>query len=111
MNDKIGRGLLEPVICPWIHEEMRVEASLTSKQRIDLDKIRRCGFEHIYYYDEWRVWTGNNYIKSWYDVKLPDGTVLTHMWPNAGTLSGKGQRFTVGDGVLVRLSQDSPYRG
>lgn len=62
-----------------------------------------------YSHDKWVDWTGRDYIKSFYDIKLPDGTVLLCHWVNAG-------RFIVGDitydkdsGIQVKLSGSSPH--
>lgn len=110
MSDDVGRGLLEPVFCDFFIRDQRVMAELTPKLRLDVEKARRSHHEHIYYCDMWKTWTGNNYLKTWYDVKLSDGTVIEHMWPNAGRLSGKGYDLGVEDNVDVRLSLDSPFR-
>lgn len=32
---------------------------------------------------DWQPFTGT-YVKDWYDVRLPDGEIITHCWPNAG---------------------------
>lgn len=78
------------------------------KKRIDDEKIRslnRSGHHHPYVYEEWVDWTGNNYIKSYYDVLLPDGEILTHCWPNAGMLNASnGMKLKANSGVKARLS-------
>lgn len=67
------------------------------------DKIRRMlPIAHAYCYVEWREWTGNNYIKSYYDVLLPTGEIIEHAWPNGGTVGGYASD------VKVRLSSTLP---
>lgn len=105
----IGRGLTSSVIDPVSMRELAAYNALTPKQRIDLEKIYRAGHVHPYSFDEWVTWTGNNYIKSWYDVQVNDDVVLFHMWPNAGKLSGKGQCYSAEDNVKVRLSKTAPF--
>lgn len=82
------------------------------KRQVDASKIVKfemSGFKHIYCYDEWREWTGNNYIKSYYDVLLQDGTILYHSWPNGGTLNKGREGFDKHSNVKVRLSEGYPY--
>lgn len=69
-------------------------------------KIEEYGpnFVHDYSQDEWRPWTGNNYIKSHYDILLPDGTIIEHQWPNAGFI----REFEGGDNIMVKLSDTHP---
>lgn len=80
-------------------------------RKLNAEKIARMGDLHIYDYEEWCTWTGNNYIKSHYDVLLPDGTVLEHCRPNAGVMfEHRGVReFRAEDNVKVRLSKTSPW--
>ncbi len=85
---------------------------ISLKKEYDAEKIK--GFEadgrhkHAYDYEEWRVWTGNNYIKSYYDVKLPDGSIIHHCWANAGVLRKGFDAFMDSSNVLVRLSSSYP---
>lgn len=85
--------------------------SETFKRKWDAEKEARCGHPHIYNYDEWVPWTGNNYIKSNYDVLLSDGTVIEDCRPNAGKmLSYDGRHeFTEHDNVKVRLAKTAPW--
>jgi hypothetical protein len=60
----------------------------------------------------WIIWDGN-YEKVFYDIKLPDGTVYTHCWPNAGrmyALSPSGKIFDPDGQIEIRVSdyQDGP---
>lgn len=64
---------------------------------------------HLYSFDEWIEWTGNNYIKSYYDVMFPDGTIFFHAYPNAGALHVGQYRLTKADNLKVRLSVGRPY--
>lgn len=62
---------------------------------------------------EWQPFTENfDYLKEFYDVMLPDGTVLNHFWPNAGKMNamhGAPQKqYTHLDNIKVRLSPDHP---
>lgn len=81
------------------------------KKRNDSKKI--AAFEsdgrhkHGYDYEEWRPWTGNNYIKSYYDVLLENGTIIYHLWPNAGSLNRGKHFYDVDSGVKARLSANS----
>ena len=91
-----------------------LEERRETKRRMDEEKIqkRASQFEHIYDKDEWRPWTGNNYIKSWYDVMLPDGTVIEHFWPNAGNLNHYRGQYVFDENrsdIKVRLSSIDPY--
>lgn len=85
-----------------------------TKRELDKTKIanlQASGHEHIYTYDEFRPWTGNNYIKSHYDVQLQDGTIVEYCYPNAGMMNAPdGRKFSGEDGgVKVRLSNSIPY--
>lgn len=66
---------------------------------------QRYGIEHQYSFDTWTPWTGNGYIKSWYDLRFPDGTILRNKWPNAGVFLTSRGRIDETSGVEVRLSQ------
>lgn len=87
----------------------RVEFHRT-KRNADIRRIEKLvtdGYgEHAYDFHEWREWTGNNYIKSLYDVMLADGTVLYCLYPNAGTLYQKNTVIESAMKVKVRLSLD-----
>ena len=84
-----------------------------TKLKLDEEKIRNlkaAGHEHIYSYDTWVVWTGNNYIKSCYDVRLPDGEIIEFCTPNGGKMNAPdGRKWTEDDKVEVRLSKSVPY--
>lgn len=66
-------------------------------------------FKHGYDYVEWRLWTGNNYIKSYYDVMLEDGTILEHCVANAGVMRVGMRKFDANSNVRIRLSLKYPY--
>jgi hypothetical protein len=39
----------------------------------------------------WFIWTQDfDYEKEFYDIKLEDGTIVEHCWPNAGKLCYSG---------------------
>lgn len=61
--------------------------------------------------DKWRAFLGDgDYDKEWYDVRLPDGQIVKHCWPNAGRMNatdGSGQEWGAGQ-CEVRLSPDHP---
>lgn len=84
-----------------------------TKRTIDAAKIESFEssgrFKHGYDYVEWRDWNGNNYIKSYYDVMMPDGSIVKHVRPNAGILHVGNLRLDKDSGVKVRLSSDLPY--
>lgn len=83
-----------------------------SKIAWDLKKIRdmeASGTTHAYNHTDWRPWTGNNYIKSYYDVTLSNGIVLKHILPNAGLLRRGKMILDKESGVFVRLSTDLPF--
>lgn len=84
------------------------------KRQIDAEKIadfERHGHKHLYNYDEWVDWTSNNYIKSWYTVKLADGTIIDFARPNAGVLCGyTGREVRPKEkGVMVKLADVFPW--
>lgn len=64
----------------------------------------------------WHDFTENfDYAKKFYDVQLPDGTVIEQCWPNAGGMNEsmnpnavKDRRFMPKDNVKVRLSLRHP---
>ena len=89
-----------------------VEVHPTKKQTdaIKIENFKRAGHTHLYNYHEWLPWTGNHYIKSFYDVMLPDGSVIKYCWPNAGKMNAPGGRkFTEYDDIRVVLSASSPF--
>ena len=63
---------------------------------------------------EWQLFTADfDYLKAFYDVRLKDGTIIKHCWPNAGKMNaihdeGQQRQFTGADGVQVRLSPEHP---
>lgn len=62
--------------------------------------------------DDWATWSGD-YDKEWYDVRLPDGTVIPHCWPNAGVMmamDASGRSFRPGT-VEARYSPTHPADG
>lgn len=83
------------------------------KRKIDAKRVETFEFggrhKHIYCYDEWRDWTGNNYIKSYYDLLLQDGTILYHCFPNAGVFKKGREGFDKHSNVKIRLSHGYPY--
>ena len=104
----------------WAHylqacEILRID-SFTGAPLPDIDvrelvrkKEAKAGHVHDYSFDEWRPWTGENYIKVYYDVEV-QGSVIKHCWPNTGLLTSYNGRHTFGpsDGVLVRISSERP---
>jgi len=59
--------------------------------------------------DGFREFAGS-YAKIWYDVKLPDGSVHQHVWPNAGKLGlNDGRKFDRTSGVRIRKSATYPF--
>ena len=59
----------------------------------------------------WQPFTRDyDYDKEFYDVLLPDGTIVKHCWPNAGMMCAIApqRQWTTDDGIQVRLSPDSP---
>lgn len=82
------------------------------KRRMDSGKIIKMnasGETHAYDYDEWRPWTGNNYIKSQYDLMLPNGKIIMHQYPNAGMFRVGVLVFDKESNVKVRLSKGYAY--
>lgn len=82
------------------------------KRKLDAERIARYMSEknpHAYDYVEFRPWTGNGYIKSWYDLLLEDGRIIEHVWPNAGQIRVGKVIYTKESNVQIRLSEDSPY--
>lgn len=82
------------------------------KRRTDaarIESMKSAGITHIYDYGVWREWTGNNYIKSWYDILLADGRIIYHVRPNAGLMRSGPLVFDEKSNVKVRLSEDFPY--
>lgn len=82
------------------------------KLRFDTEKVQALeasGPQHPYSYHEWAKWTGDNYIKSYYDVLLPSGKIVKECWPNAGKLKSGGYSFDAASNVKVRLSASSPF--
>lgn len=59
-----------------------------------------------------RVWKlfDANYEKEFYDVRLKDGTIVTHCWPNAGRMNDihdTGRSWGYGE-VEISLSLTHP---
>lgn len=82
------------------------------KRKLDAERIERYMSEkypHLYDYVEFRPWTGSGYIKSWYDLRLEDGTIIEHVWPNAGQIRVGKVIYTGESNVQIRLSDDDPY--
>lgn len=55
--------------------------------------------------DRFTIWDGQ-YDKTWYDVLLPDGSVVERCWPNAGKMvatDGSGREWEPGP-IAVRVS-------
>lgn len=83
-----------------------------AKKAFDDEKIRSfesSGHKHNYDYFDWRPWSGNNYIKSYYDVKLADGQIIEFCQPNGGIMRKGDRRFDESSGVMIRLSSTMPY--
>lgn len=53
------------------------------------------------------------YRKDWYTVRLPDGEIIQHCWPNAGSMNETGgDNRTWGPGECeVKLSDTHPLDG
>lgn len=77
----------------------------------DYVKRKEASYQHDYSFDEWRSWTGENYVKVWYDVLLPDGVIVHGCWPNAGLLTdtSTGNTWSSTDNVQVRISRTLPH--
>lgn len=60
----------------------------------------------------WEEFTPDyDYYKMFYDVMLPDGTVVVHCWPNAGfmnEINDGDRKFGPKDKVKVRISRTHP---
>jgi len=59
--------------------------------------------------NDFKLWDGS-YDKTWYDIRLPSGEVLT-CWPNAGcmmSMDGSGRTWLPKDNIEVRFGQ-SPF--
>jgi len=57
--------------------------------------------------DDWVIFDGD-YEKTQYDVKLPDGTIITGCWPNAGhmcSMDGSGRNWSETDNIQVKESE------
>lgn len=78
-------------------------------RRIYEEKLAGAHHPHIYSPDEWREWTGNNYLKVWYDALATDGTIIKHCWPNAGYLMSGSCKIAGNTGVLCRVSATHPH--
>lgn len=80
------------------------------KRKIDAEKIARCNHPHPYNYDEWVLWTGNQYIKSYYTVKRADGSIVEYARPNAGMLFGYHGEIIpeMEKNVMVKLADTFP---
>ena len=62
--------------------------------------------------DNWHEFDGD-YSKDWYDVRLPDGKIIKHCWPNAGFMvatDGTGREWKPGE-CEVALSITHPMDG
>lgn len=73
------------------------------------EKLAEATFPHAYSPDEWRPWTGNNYLKVWYDARATDGKIIEHCWPNAGYLKSGSCKFEGNRGIMCRVSATLPY--
>jgi hypothetical protein len=66
----------------------------------------------IYCGYEWEPFTKDfDYWKKFYDVMLPDGTIVEQCWPNAGwmnAINGDGRKWGPEDNIKVRLSLKHP---
>lgn len=66
----------------------------------------------IYCGYEWEPFTKDfDYWKKFYDVMLPDGTIVEQCWPNAGkmnAINGDGRTWGHEDNIKVRLSKKHP---
>jgi hypothetical protein len=89
-----------------LSENLALKRELDAAKIVDFEASGR--FKHGYCYDEWRDWNGNNYIKTHYDVKLPDGTIIYHCVANAGKLRKGMHVFEEHSNVQVRLSESYP---
>jgi hypothetical protein len=89
-----------------LSENLTLKRELDAKKVEDFEASGR--FKHGYSYDEWRIWNGNNYIKTHYDVLLPDGTIIEHCWANAGKLRKGFHVFDEHSNVKIRVSASYP---
>lgn len=58
----------------------------------------------------WRPFIGM-YQKKFYDVRLANGEIVKHCWPNAGNMcaiDGSGREWSDIDPIEIRESQDHP---
>ena len=56
--------------------------------------------------NRWHPFT-EDYVKQWYELRLPDGTVIQHLWPNAGKMvatDGTGRMWLPGAGEVRRCT-------
>lgn len=83
------------------------ETNCLVKRAFDAELIEAMlakGRPHLYTYDEWRPWTGDGYIFSYYDVMTKKGEVIPYMRPMNGKLYNRELCFTEHDEIMVRLS-------
>lgn len=91
---------------------MAVDNGAAVKHRNDERKIKDMadsGHPHQYDRVEFRPWTGNGYIKSWYELQKEDGTIIPFVWPNAGIFQHQGVRYDASSNVKIRLAVQWPY--
>lgn len=70
-----------------------------------------CNEPHPAHKDWFPLVQGFDYDKKFYDVKLNDGTIIEHCWPNAGRFTPMAQAdrtFGPEDNVCVRWSVTHP---
>jgi len=94
------------------NDPVQLEKNRKFKREDDAERIARAGHPHPYNYDEWVEWTSNNYIKSHYTVKMPDGTIWEHAYPNAGNLHCQNGGPMIKDGtkgIMVKLADTCPW--
>lgn len=53
---------------------------------------------------DWQLFTENfDYVKDWYQVRLPNGEIVDKCWPNDGRMNAQDQRnWGPNDKVFVR---------
>lgn len=106
--------LTTSLLCRWLWLVQSVVGDTNEivKLRNDERKIKSmedAGHPHRYDRITFRPWTGGGYIKSWYELKLPDDTIISHVWPNAGMIKHGGVVHDGTTGVSIRLATTWPY--
>lgn len=54
-----------------------------------------------------------DYVKDFYDVKLPDGIIIKKCWPNGGFMNrtdGKSGKWGAKDNIEVKISEEALFK-